>query len=178
VPLKLIFGVEPTHKRISGEVAQIHLTRHRCFRQKLRERAFNNPAYPYQQPIGGQIRSSSTKWNSGFHFWEYGAILMIVIGTDIAETYFKSRAGHRGIKAARAQYDAWLAIAETADWKTPEDVKKAHPKASVLKGGRVVFNIKANDFRLIALVQYMDSILMIRFFGSHEEYDSIDAGTV
>ena len=39
-------------------------------------------------------------------------------------------------------------------------------------------NIKANDFRLIALVQYVDSILMIRFFGSHEEYDSIDAGTV
>ena len=50
---------------------------------------------------------------------------MIVIGTDIVETYFKSRAGHRGIKAARAQYDAWLAIAETADWKTPEEVKKA-----------------------------------------------------
>jgi hypothetical protein len=33
---------------------------------------------------------------------------ILVIGTDIVETYFKSRAGHRGIKAARAQYDAWL----------------------------------------------------------------------
>ena len=103
---------------------------------------------------------------------------MIVIGTDIVETYFKSRAGHKGIKAARAQYDAWLAIAETADWKAPEEVKKAHPKASILKGGRVVFNIKANDFRLVALVQYVDGILMIRFFGSHEEYDGIDAETV
>ena len=103
---------------------------------------------------------------------------MIVIGTDIVEAYFRSRAGHRGIKAARSQYDAWLAIAGTADWKTPEDVKKAHPKASVLKGGRVVFNIKANDYRLIALVQYLDGVLMIRFFGSHEEYDGIDAETV
>jgi mRNA interferase HigB len=56
---------------------------------------------------------------------------MIVIGTDIVEAYFKSRAGYRGIKAARSQYDAWLAIAEAAEWKTPEDVKKAHPKASV-----------------------------------------------
>jgi mRNA interferase HigB len=80
--------------------------------------------------------------------------------------------------AIRAQYDAWLAIAETANWKTPEEVKKAHPKASILKGGRVVFNIKANDFRLVALVQYVDDILMIRFFGSHEEYDGIDAETV
>ena len=103
---------------------------------------------------------------------------MIVIGTDIVEAYFRSRAGHRGIKAARSQYDAWLAIAAAADWKTPEDVKKAHPKASVLKGGRVVFNIKANDYRLIALVQYVDGVLMIRFFGSHEEYDGIDAETV
>ena len=29
-----------------------------------------------------------------------------------------------------------------------------HPKASILKGGRVVFNIKANDYRLIALIHY------------------------
>jgi len=40
-------------------------------------------------------------------------------------------------------------------------LKKAHPKASVLKGGRVAFNIKANDYRLIALVQYVDGVLMI-----------------
>jgi mRNA interferase HigB len=57
-------------------------------------------------------------------------------------------------------------------------VKKAHPKASILKGGRVVFNIKGNDYRLIALVQYAHGVLMIRFFGSHEEYDKIDAETV
>jgi mRNA interferase HigB len=103
---------------------------------------------------------------------------MIVIGTDVVEAYFKSKAGHRGIRAARAQYDSWLAIAEAADWRTPEEVKKSHPKASILKGGRVVFNIKANDFRLVALVQYIDSIFMIRFFGSREEYDKIDAETV
>lgn len=77
-----------------------------------------------------------------------------------------------------AQYDAWRAIAEKAQWKRPEDVKKAHPKASILKGGRVVFNIKGNDYRLIAVVQYVHGVLMIRFFGSHGEYDKIDAETV
>lgn len=80
--------------------------------------------------------------------------LWIVIGTDSVERYFAARAGHRGIKAARAQYDAWRAIAERARWKRPEDIKKAHPKASILKSGRVVFNIKGNDYRLIVLVQY------------------------
>lgn len=103
---------------------------------------------------------------------------MIVVGTDVVERYFVARAGHRGIKAARAQYDAWRAIAEKAQWKTPEDVKRSHPKASILEGGRVVFNIKANDYRLIALVQYQNGIMMIRFFGTHEEYDQVDAETV
>lgn len=103
---------------------------------------------------------------------------MIVVGTDVVERYFAARAGHRGIKAARAQYDAWLAIVETARWKTPDEVKKSHPKASVLKGSRVVFNIKANDYRLIVLVHYGSGIVNVRFFGSHEEYDKVDAETV
>jgi len=103
---------------------------------------------------------------------------MIVLGTDLVERYFAERAGHRGIKAARAQYEAWRAIAERSQWKTPEDVKRAHPKVSTLKSGRVVFNIKANDYRLIALVQYAAGVLMIRFFGSHEEYDKVDPETV
>ena len=103
---------------------------------------------------------------------------MILIGTDIVERYFATRAGHRGIKAARGQYDAWRAIVEKAHWKTQEDVKNAHAKASILKSGRVVFNIKANDYRLIALVEYKNGVVMIRFFGSHEEYDKVDAETV
>jgi mRNA interferase HigB len=57
-------------------------------------------------------------------------------------------------------------------------VKRSHPKASILKGGRVVFNIKANDYRLIALVQHLDGVLMIRFFGTHEDYDKVDAEVV
>jgi mRNA interferase HigB len=44
--------------------------------------------------------------------------------------------------------------------------------------GRVAFNIKANDYRLVALLQYQTGIVMIRFFGTHEEYDRIDAETV
>jgi mRNA interferase HigB len=57
-------------------------------------------------------------------------------------------------------------------------VKRSHPKASILKGGRVVFNIKANDYRLITLMHYESEIVMIRFFGTHPEYDETDAETV
>ena len=103
---------------------------------------------------------------------------MLVVGTDTVETYFSARIGHKGIKSARSQYDAWRVIVEAADWKSPEDDKRAHPKASILKGGRVVFNIKANHYRLIARVAYQVGVLMIRFFGSHEEYDQVDAEVV
>jgi hypothetical protein len=41
-----------------------------------------------------------------------------------------------------------------------------------------VFNINGNDYRLVAAVQYRAAVLAIRFFGSHAEYDRIDAETV
>ena len=103
---------------------------------------------------------------------------MIVIGTELVERYFTTHAGYKRIKAARAQYDVWLAIATQAQWRTPDEVKRSHPKASILKGGRVVFNIKGNDYRLVAALQYQAGVLAIRFFGTHVEYDDIDAETV
>jgi mRNA interferase HigB len=103
---------------------------------------------------------------------------MIVIGTDAVERYFAAHAGDRGIRAAQSQYDVWLAIAQRAIWDNPEDVKASHPRASILKRGRVVFNIKGNDYRLVAALQYRAGVLVIRFFGTHAEYDRIDAESV
>lgn len=65
-----------------------------------------------------------------------------------------------------------------ANWRTPEDIKASYPKASILKSSRVVFNIKGNDYRLVAAVQYRAGVLAIRFFGTHAEYDRIDAEIV
>jgi mRNA interferase HigB len=103
---------------------------------------------------------------------------MIVVGTDLVETYLADHAGHKGIAAARSQYQAWLAIAGNSQWRNPEDVKASYPKASILKAGRVVFNIKGNDYRLIARIQYQAGVVAIRFFGAHADYDKIDAETV
>jgi len=103
---------------------------------------------------------------------------MVVIGTNVVENYFADHIGHKGIKAARLQYDAWLDIVARAVWRNPEDVKASYPKASILNAGRVVFNIKGNDYRLVARLQYQAGILAIRFFGTHAEYDEINAETI
>lgn len=103
---------------------------------------------------------------------------MIVLGIGAVEGYFAAHAGARGIRAARSQFDVWLAIARRADWRNPEEVKASHPRASILKSGRAVFNIKGNDYRLVAAIQYQAGVLVIRFFGTHSEYDQINAETV
>jgi mRNA interferase HigB len=44
--------------------------------------------------------------------------------------------------------------------------------------GRLVFNIKGNDYRLVVRVQYQAGVVAVGFFGTHAEYDAIDAETV
>jgi len=43
---------------------------------------------------------------------------------------------------------------------------------------RVVFNIKGNEYRLVVAVQYRHGIVYIRFIGTHQQYDKIDATTI
>jgi mRNA interferase HigB len=103
---------------------------------------------------------------------------MIVIGTDVVERYLADHVGHKGINAAKSQYEAWIDIVSHANWRNPADVKASYPNVSILKAGRLGFNIKGNSYRLIAAVQFRAGVLAIRFFGSHAEYDKIDAETV
>ena len=103
---------------------------------------------------------------------------MIVIGTDVVENYLADHPAHKGIKAARSQYQAWLDIVTRANWRNPEDVKASYPKASILKASRVVFNIGGNKFRLVVKINYPYRVVYVRFVGTHAEYDTIDANTV
>ncbi|MFP3496794.1 type II toxin-antitoxin system HigB family toxin [Pseudomonas sp. SIMBA_059] len=73
---------------------------------------------------------------------------------------------------------AWLDEAKNANWSTPALIKQQFRNASILKGRRVVFNIKGNDYRLVVSVAYRYGALYIKFVGTHEQYDAIDADTV
>ena len=69
----------------------------------------------------------------------------------------------------------WYSTAINCKWQTPNDIKKTYATASILKDGRVVFNIKGNSYRLIAKFNFEKQWIFIRFIGTHEEYDKIDA---
>jgi mRNA interferase HigB len=70
---------------------------------------------------------------------------------------------------------AWFAEASAAIWKSPEDVKSIYRNASIVANNRVIFNIKGNNYRLIVHIRYEIGIIFIRFVGTHQEYDKIDA---
>jgi mRNA interferase HigB len=73
---------------------------------------------------------------------------------------------------------AWHAEASRAKWTSPVGIKQAYRNASFLPNNRVVFNIKGNDYRLVAAVHYNRGMMFIRFVGTHAEYDRIDCGTI
>ncbi|MBP9101187.1 MAG: type II toxin-antitoxin system HigB family toxin [Nitrosomonas sp.] len=70
---------------------------------------------------------------------------------------------------------AWYRHALKANWTTPTEVKADFKSASILKDGRVVFNIAGNKYRLVVWINYAYSIVYIRFIGTHAQYDRIDA---
>jgi mRNA interferase HigB len=84
-----------------------------------------------------------------------------------------------GKHADSEQYlKTWYNTAMDAVWKTPNDVKQTYSSASILRDSRVVFNIKGNAYRLVAKFNYEKQWIFVRFIGTHDEYDKIDANTI
>jgi len=83
-----------------------------------------------------------------------------------------------GREDAEEPLRAWFAEAKAAAWKAPADIKARYRSASFIAGNRVVFNIGGNKHRLVVHVNYGFGIVLIKFVGSHAEYDKIDAATV
>jgi len=79
---------------------------------------------------------------------------------------------------AKAELDAWFHEAEAAHWGNPADVKQKYGNASILKGSRVVFNICGNKFRLVVKINYSYEVVYVRFAGTHQEYDRVNAEAI
>lgn len=72
----------------------------------------------------------------------------------------------------------WYRHALRADWDSPAAVKEEFRHASILRDGRVVFNIAGNKYRLVVWINYRYRVVYIRFLGTHSQYDQIDAQTI
>jgi mRNA interferase HigB len=79
---------------------------------------------------------------------------------------------------SKEQLKTWYKESSNAKWTSPTDIKYEYPKASILKNGRIVFNICVNKYRLIVHINYLRQWVFIRFIGTHEEYDKINADKI
>lgn len=97
---------------------------------------------------------------------------MRVIARSTLEAFWKKHAD------SEQPLRAWFAEASRADWRNPGDIEAAFVSASVLEDNRVVFNIKGNTYRLVTHIHYGTASVLIKFIGTHAEYDRIDAKSV
>lgn len=73
----------------------------------------------------------------------------------------------------------WYSLASKAAWSSPEDVKATFGKGLDFVGdNRIIFDIRNNEFRLVAHVAYAYGRVLIKFVGTHKDYDRTNPETV
>lgn len=90
---------------------------------------------------------------------------MRVVGRELLRAFTAAHADSAGA------LQSWLREVETADWANPGQLKARFPSASLLAGNRVVFNVRGNRYRLVAVVAFGACVVRIEWVGTHAEYD-------
>jgi mRNA interferase HigB len=80
---------------------------------------------------------------------------------------------------SKTPLSVWHATVEKARWSGPNDIKAMFgTTVDFLSDNRVIFDIGGNKYRLIIRVSYKYQRVLIKFIGTHDEYDKIDPETV
>ena len=74
---------------------------------------------------------------------------------------------------AKDALEYWFDKTRKAVWTCFADMKKTFNSVDSVGNQRYVFNIKGNNYRLVVVVKFTISQVLIRFVGTHKEYDQI-----
>jgi mRNA interferase HigB len=108
--------------------------------------------------------------------WDYASFInMRIIALSTLKAFLNRSHAYAD---ARDPVTAWYRQVKAADWASPAEVKQAIRTASILKDGRVVFNIAGNKYRIVVWINYPHRVVYIRFIGTHRQYDTINAQTI
>ena len=74
---------------------------------------------------------------------------------------------------------AWFGIVAKAEWNGPADVREAFGRTvDFVADNRAIFDIGGNKYRLIVHIAYRHKRVLVKFVGTHKDYDRIDPETV
>src|SRR5689334_92668 len=81
---------------------------------------------------------------------------------------------------AKRPLSTWHKLVLKARWREPPDIKTAFgTNVDFVGDNRVIFDIGGNKYRLVAYVVYHPYYrVLVKFVGTHKEYDQIDPETV
>jgi mRNA interferase HigB len=80
---------------------------------------------------------------------------------------------------ARTPLATWYHIFSKGDWSGPADIKTAFGgSVDFVSDNRAIFDIGGNKYRVIVHVAYPFRTALIKFVGTHQDYDRIDPETV
>jgi len=79
---------------------------------------------------------------------------------------------------AKVALEEWYQKTLKSQWTCFDDIKKTFNSVDAVGNQHYVFNIKGNDFRLIVVIKFTISTVLIRFVGTHAEYNKIDAKNI
>jgi len=74
--------------------------------------------------------------------------------------------------------DKWYEDTKAANWKNFSEVRKTFNTVDSVGNDRYVFDIKGNQYRLIALIIFKVRTVFILFVGTHKQYDLVEANKV
>jgi mRNA interferase HigB len=72
----------------------------------------------------------------------------------------------------------WYFKTKRSEWDNLADIKQTFNSVDYVGNNRYVFNIKGNDYRLVAIVIFASKKVYIRFIGTHSEYDKTDCSNI
>ncbi|WP_181305981.1 type II toxin-antitoxin system HigB family toxin [Rufibacter sp. XAAS-G3-1] len=92
---------------------------------------------------------------------------MNVLSFPTIKAYFEKHA------ASKAYLLDWYYTTKNSNWNNMNDLRNYFPSAEMVVDNKVVFNIKANDFRLVAIVLFRPKRVQVLWIGTHAEYDKV-----
>ena len=92
---------------------------------------------------------------------------MKIFQKQIIEKFARKHAG------SRKALQRWVELMENIECANLNELKQTFPTADYVGNGRIVFNIKGNDYRLVAIIVFVDGFATVRYCGTHADYSKL-----